>query len=219
MRLSTRHHLGLKLSRAVVFAVTLCAYIGAAQGTQTQASTQTTATSSRKHAASGKSSAPQPGGPIDLNSASEKDLDSLPGVGPATAKKIIAGRPYTSVSDLSKAGLKPATIQKLQPMVMVGPASRPAAAPMAQAAAPQSPSQTSTQPAAAPRSSKNNSAANLNNVAMAPGGGPGLVWVNKETKVYHVQGDRWYGKTKSGQYMTIADAQKAGFRPSKQDAK
>ncbi len=37
---------------------------------------------------------------IDINSASESDLDSLPGIGLATANKIIAARPYTSTQDL-----------------------------------------------------------------------------------------------------------------------
>lgn len=37
---------------------------------------------------------------ININTASETDLDSLPGVGPVTAQKIISGRPYTSVSEL-----------------------------------------------------------------------------------------------------------------------
>ena len=38
--------------------------------------------------------------PIDINSATLKDLRSLPGIGPARAKKIVEGRPYTSVEDL-----------------------------------------------------------------------------------------------------------------------
>ncbi len=39
-------------------------------------------------------------GSININSASEGELDSLPGVGHATAQKIITGRPYSSVQEL-----------------------------------------------------------------------------------------------------------------------
>src|SRR5271155_3111946 len=66
---------------------------------------------------------------VDLNSASEKDLETLPGVGEATAKKIIAGRPYSSTSDLSKASVSAATIKKITPLVTVGSAPAAAATP------------------------------------------------------------------------------------------
>ena len=57
---------------------------------------------------------------VDINSASEKELEAVKGVGPATAKKIVANRPYQSVDELSKAGLKPKAIEALRPFVAVG---------------------------------------------------------------------------------------------------
>jgi competence protein ComEA len=42
----------------------------------------------------------QTGSQISINNASEQDLETLSGVGPATAAKIISGRPYTSLDQL-----------------------------------------------------------------------------------------------------------------------
>jgi len=68
------------------------------------------------------------GAKIDLNTASQAVLESLPGVDPATAKRIIAGRPYTSVADLSKAGVPANTIEGITPLVKVGPVGTAASA-------------------------------------------------------------------------------------------
>jgi hypothetical protein len=44
----------------------------------------------------------------------------------------------------------------------------------------------------------------------------GKVWVNMDSKVYH-KGGRWYGKTKSGKFMTEAEAKAAGYKASQSD--
>ena len=55
-------------------------------------------------------------------------------------------------------------------------------------------------------------------MAMAPGnlrcGGTKPVWVNMHSKAYHEVGDPYYGRTKNGQYMCLADAQAKGFHPA-----
>lgn len=44
----------------------------------------------------------------------------------------------------------------------------------------------------------------------APGGGPDKVWVNINSASYHCPGDRFYGRTAHGRYMTEPAAKSAG---------
>ncbi len=43
-----------------------------------------------------------------------------------------------------------------------------------------------------------------------------MVWVNLDSKIFHREGDRWYGRTKRGKYMSEADALNAGYRLSRE---
>lgn len=147
-------------------------------------------------AQSNAASNPQAASKVDLNTATEKELNALPGIGPATTKKIIAGRPYSSVSDLSRAGVSKRQIDRITPLVTAGAASGSA-----------NRSEPQTQPTAPPQTQQTTTA--------APPSGPGMVWVNTDTKVYHKEGDRYYGKTKHGKYMTEQEAIQAGYRAAK----
>jgi len=168
-----------------------------------------------------------PGGTVDLNTASMEQLEALPGVGKATATKIVDGRPYSSVDDLSRVGVSQKTIDKIRGSVVATGGSGKSSSSSKRAS--QSSSSVSADATSAPSGSSSSSSASHRSSSastsaskdeeVAPRTPPakGMVWVNTATKVYHFEGDRWYGKTKEGKFMTEADAQKAGYRASKQE--
>jgi hypothetical protein len=94
------------------------------------------------------------------------------------------------------------------------PAAAPAAPTKAASQAAPAPA-TTPAPAAAPKSSTKSSGSAK---TPAPGGGPGLVWVNTSSNVYHCYGGADYGTTKAGKYMSEADAKAAGARPARGQA-
>ncbi len=60
---------------------------------------------------------------VDVNTASAERLETLPGVGPALAKAIMADRPYKTFDDLAKVkGLGPAKLKELRGRVEFGKA-------------------------------------------------------------------------------------------------
>lgn len=55
---------------------------------------------------------------ISINSGTQPELESLPGIGPVTAQKIISLRPYSGVEDLlSKKAVNNAVYQKIKDLV------------------------------------------------------------------------------------------------------
>ena len=154
---------------------------------------------------------------VNVNTASEADLAAVKGISKKLAAKIVANRPYASAADLAKAGLSPKKIQKIAPLLSFessGGAPASAAKPSAEPAAAASPAAPAH---ASNKMHRDTSAAAASAAPAATPPSPGMVWANAKTKVYHKAGDRWYGETKNGRWMTEEDAVKAGYRKSKQD--
>ncbi|MCX6556254.1 MAG: helix-hairpin-helix domain-containing protein [Candidatus Aminicenantes bacterium] len=62
----------------------------------------------------------KPGETININKASEEQLDGLLGIGPVKAKAIIAGRPYAKIEDIMKVkGIKEKTFAKIKEYIVV----------------------------------------------------------------------------------------------------
>jgi len=65
--------------------------------------------------------AKSPQGLFDLNTATERELQSIKGIGPVLAKRIITGRPYKTVDDLLKVkGIGPKRLEKFRSYFVVG---------------------------------------------------------------------------------------------------
>ena len=64
-----------------------------------------------------------PPGPVDINSATVKELSTLPGIGPGRAKAIAASRPYASIEELRRVpGLGAKAVDALGELVVAGSA-------------------------------------------------------------------------------------------------
>ncbi|MEW5976863.1 MAG: helix-hairpin-helix domain-containing protein [Acidobacteriota bacterium] len=86
------------MTRLVVHCLALCLLVGGGSSALAQGKEPSTKEPSKTATKAVK----KPEKPVDINTASEKELLSLPGVGPKLAKSIAASRPYQSIEDLKK---------------------------------------------------------------------------------------------------------------------
>jgi DNA uptake protein ComE-like DNA-binding protein len=194
---------------AVLFFVLALGLAAPAFASQAAPAAQPPASSSAQKDTSKSTGKKAPTTPVNINTATEAELEAVPGIGAATAKKIIAGRPYATVADLSKAGIAKNQLDKIAPMLTAGTGTATTG-------------KTATTPTTStPPTSTSSSSSTTKSATTAPAAGAqqppqkGMVWVNLNTKVFHREGDKYYGNTKNGKWMTEQDAIKAGYREAK----
>jgi competence ComEA-like helix-hairpin-helix protein len=101
-----------RLSAAFSIACLCFAIVGAAQAPEKSPK-------SKEAASAARSTAKRPDKPVDINNATEKELITLPGVGPKTAKEIVAARPFRTIDDLKNVkGIGDKTFDKLKAYVV-----------------------------------------------------------------------------------------------------
>ncbi len=97
-------------------------------------------------------------------------------------------------------------------------ASEPAPAPAAPAGSMATPSTPMSSGSMAPARTSKKAAAtpNASDSEINSAKSSGMVWVNTDSGIYHKSG-RWYGKTKTGKFMSEGDAKAAGYKESEKD--
>jgi competence protein ComEA len=155
---------------------------------------------------------PAPAGLVDLNTASAEQLETLPRIGPSTAKAILDHRtrngPFRSVDDLAKVPrIGPKTVERLRPYVTVGPAGEAAAPASGGPRVPERPaaaSRSASKKVLAPGETININEAGLEELARLPGVGPSTAQKILEHRL------------SSGPFKSIEDIQKIkGIGPAK----
>ena len=122
--LITRVRTLVLLAAAILFAAPFAV---AAENTQNDTakaeakSSAESATESAKSAGESSQAEAEPASPkININKASAKELESLPGIGPTLAKRTIEGRPYETIEDIKKVkGIGEKTFEKIKDKISV----------------------------------------------------------------------------------------------------
>ena len=123
--------LGLNMARRVADGEQIVVGIGAPPGRPTEMGSSVVAGADSTPGTPGAAGPPAsaapggPAGPVDLNTATVEQLDTLPGVGPVTAAAIVSWRDsngrFTSVDQLGEVdGIGPVRLAKLRDLVLVG---------------------------------------------------------------------------------------------------
>jgi competence protein ComEA len=106
-------------TRALRLGAVLTLALAASLGTSNLAKAQATKAEAKAKGKMAEKAKAKAAELVDLNTATSAELQTLPGVGEATARKIIDSRPHKAVADLAGAGVSASEIEKLKPLVEV----------------------------------------------------------------------------------------------------